>query len=178
MQLKLILFTTLFAIVVGLTGCGGAENNNTNTSNSKNVNANVPSQNVNGALETTKKPDAEKSNDAPTLRPVVDAYYDALRKKDDAAVKKVLADAYIKKLMSDMKEEKATSLAAYLAEYDQPKGNIEVRNEKITSDTATAEIKGGSYLNWTAFGFVNENGAWKFSGKNPDVQAVDQTKGK
>ena len=45
-------------------------------------------------------------------------------------------------------------------------------------DEGTAEIKGGVYLNWTALGFVKENGAWKFSNKNPDVQTVDQSKGK
>src|SRR5260221_596134 len=87
--------------------------------------------------------------------------------------------AFVKVLEADMKEEKKTNLAAFIGETDRvPEGGIQVRNEKITGDEGTAEVKGGVYLNWTALGFVKEGGVWKFSNKIPDVQAVDQSKGK
>lgn len=168
------------AITTLLAGCGGptASPNASNTPNTNSTNAKTASPNSNGPLGTTRRPDAETTNDAPTLKPVVEAYYDALKKKDDAAIRKVLAAPFLKLLEADMKGEKKTNLAAYIAETDRvPEGGIQIRNEKITGDEGIAELKGGTYLNWTPFGFVKENGAWKFSNKNPDVQTVDQSKG-
>jgi len=163
-----------------LVGCGGPANTgNANSANANAANSNVGSTNSNGVLNTTTKQPGEKINDAPTLKPVVEAYYDAIQKKDDAAIRKVLAAPFLKTLEADMKDEKKTNLAAYIAETDRvPEGGIQVRNEKIVGDEGTAELKGGAYLNWTALGFIKENGVWKFSNKNPDVQAVDQSKGK
>ncbi|MGH9819124.1 MAG: hypothetical protein ACRD43_03050 [Pyrinomonadaceae bacterium] len=115
-------------------------------------------------------------NEAPTLKPTVVAYYDALGKKDDAALKKVLSDELVKSLEADMKAEKKTGLAAYVAETDRiPENGIQVRNEKIAGDKGVAEVKGGSYINWTPLAFIREGGVWKLSNENPDVDAV--TKG-
>ena len=181
MRFKSIFFITLLAFTTLLIGCGGPAPN-TNVANTANVNSpnnNVSSPNSNGPLGTTTKPVGDKVNDAPTLKPVVDAYYDAIAKKDDAAIRKVLSAPFIKTLEADMKSEKKTNLASFIGETDKvPEGGMQVRNEKITGDEGTAELKGGTYLNWTGFGFVKENGVWKFSNKNPDVQTVDQSKGK
>jgi hypothetical protein len=100
----------------------------------------------------------------------VDAYYDAIRKKDDAGMRKVLAADFIKSIEVDMKEEKKTNLAAYIAETEKVPETIEVRNEKIVGDNGSAELKGGTYATWTPFGFVKEGGGWKFSGKDPVVK--------
>ena len=116
------------------------------------------------------------TNAAPTLAPVVAAYYDALKKKDDAAIRKVLSAEFIKSLEIDMKEEKKTSLSAFIAELDKvPEKPVEVRNEKIEGDKGVADIKGGSYVNWTAISFVKEGGAWKMSNEIPDIQSVKQS---
>ena len=181
MRSKSLFLITLAAIIFLLTGCGGPVIN-TNSANSTNVsaaNTNSTAPNSNEPLATTKKPEAETTNNAPTLKPVVDAYYDAITKKDDAAIRKVLAAQFQKTLEAYMKDEKKTNLVAYIAETDRvPDGGMQVRNEKITGDAGIAELKGGTYPNWTPFGFVKENGTWKFSGKNPDMQTVDQSKGK
>ena len=181
MKFETLFLITLLAITTLLTGCGSPAPN-TNVANTVNVtspNTNTSSPNSNGPLGTTTKPVGDKVNDAPTLKPVVDAYYDAIAKKDDAAIRKVLAASFLKTLEADMKSEKKTNLAAFIGETDKvPEGGMQVRNEKITGDEGTAELKGGTYLNWTGFGFVKENGVWKFSNKNPDVQTVDQSKGK
>ena len=69
---------------------------------------------------------------------------------------------------AEMKEDKKTNLAAFMAETDTiPDKPVEVRNEKIEGNNAVAELKGGVYLNWTPFAFVNEGGKWRFTGGSP-----------
>ena len=119
-------------------------------------------------METTKKPAAATTNNAPTLAPVVQTYYEALKKKDDALLKTVMSQEFIKTVESDMKAEKKTSIAAYMAEFDTiPEKPVEVRNEKIEGTDAVADLKGGAYINWTPFAFTNEGGKWKFTGGSP-----------
>lgn len=171
-----LFITFSFAAAILLAGCGGtpAPNGNANAPANKANTANAPANNDN-PVATEKKPEAATSNNAPTIGPVVQAYYDALKKKDDAAVQAVLSAAFIKSIQADMKAEKKTGMAAYLAEYDTiPEKPVEVRNEKIDGDKAVAELKGGAYLNWTAFAFVKENGSWKFTGGSPELDSVKQ----
>lgn len=170
-------FLNLLITIAAITAaaCGGTSNsaNTVNATNAGNTGNATTTSNANSPVETTKKPIAETTNNAPTIAPVVQAYYDALKKKDDAALENVLAAPFIKSIQADMKAEKKTGMAAYLAEYDTiPDKPVEVRNEKIEGDKAVAELKGGAYLNWTAFSFVNEGGKWKFTGGSPDIQTV------
>jgi hypothetical protein len=156
----------IFAIF--LTGCPSAEQPNSNIAN----NAAAPNKNSSD-LVPTKKAEAPTENNAPTLTPVVNAYYDALKKKDDAALRKVLSAEFIKSLEADMKaDQKTGSLAAYIAEIEKTSPPVEVRNEKIDGDKGSAELKGGNFINWTALEFVKENGEWKFTGKSPDFKKV------
>jgi len=175
MRSKLIIFTTLFALTLLLSGCGGGTDNTANNATNRS-NTNTNPQNSNGDLGTSKKPDAPTTNDAPTLKPVVVAYYEALKKKDDAALKAVLSAELIKEVEADMRSEKKTKFAEFVAETDKiPENGVEVRNEKITGDKGVAEVKGGTYLNWTAIAFIREGGAWKMSNESPDIESV--TKG-
>jgi hypothetical protein len=157
----LIIFTFL------LTGCPSAETPNSNLANNA-----APNKNTSELVPTTK-PEAPTENNAPTLKPVVDAYYDAVKKKDDAALRKVLSADFIKSLEADMKADKKTgSLAAYIAEIEKTSPPVEVRNEKIDGDKGIAELKGGNFIGWTALEFAKENGEWKFTGKSPDIKKV------
>ncbi len=173
-QKSLILITSFILLI--LTGCGSNPANNQTANSKSNVNAvNANAEpNSSGATTVTKKPEAETTNNAPTLAPVVQAYYDALKKKDDAGLKKVLSQDVIKSTQADMKDEKAAgTMAAYLAETDTiPEKPVEVRNEKINGEKAVAEVKGGAYLVWSPIAFVKEDGQWKLSNENPDVEAV------
>lgn len=172
MHFKLLFFTTFLVFTILIAGCGGSET----PSNAVNANTNTTKGNTNNPLETTKKPEAPTTNNAPTLGPVVQAYYDALKKKDDAAVRKVLQQEFLKSIEADMKSEKKTNLAAFLAETDPaPENAMEVRNEKIEGDRATAELRGGAYPGWTTFVFVKENGVWKRSNEFPDIKAVTKS---
>lgn len=170
MRFFILILATIFIV-----GCGGSENANvavnTNTSN-----ANTTTTNANNPLATTKTPEVSTTNNAPTLAPVVLAYYEALKKKDDAALRKIYSQATLKSLEADMKDEKQTSLAAFITELEPvPDKPFEVRNEQIQGDTAIAEMRGGSYPNGIKIKFVKENGEWKMTNESPEIQSVKQS---
>jgi len=172
MRFQITFFILILIFTIFLTGCPSAETPNANANNP--ANANSPKNNA-SELTTTKKVEAPTENNAPTITPVVMAYYDALKKKDDAGLRKVLVADFVKSLEADMKAENKKSLAAFVAETEKiPEKAVEVRNEKIDGDKAVAEIKGGTYLNWTPFEFAKENGEWKFTGKSPDTKKVTE----
>jgi len=163
-----LLFTFVIAAAIIAIGCGGASTTPTGGSNTNLANTNTASPSTNSNLEPIKKPEAATTNNAPTLNAVVQTYYDALKKKDAALLKSVMSQAFIKSVEDDMKEEKKTNIAAYMAEFDTiPEKPVEVRNEKIEGNDAVAELKGGAYINWTPFAFINEGGKWKFTGGSP-----------
>ncbi len=166
MQFKIFLSLVLSLGILSA-ACGGTDVA-VNIANTNAVNANADTPGANTGLETTKEPEAATANNAPTLAPVVQTYYEALKKKDDALLKSVMSGDFIKSVEADMKEEKKTSIAAYMAEFDSiPEKPVEIRNEKIEGSDAVAEIKGGAYINWTPFAFINEGGKWKFTGGSP-----------
>lgn len=170
MRFQITFFILILIFTMFLTGCPSAETPNSNT----NVANNAAAPNSNSELIPQKKADAPTTNDAPTIRPTVKAYYEALKKKDDAALRKVLTAEFIKRQEEFMKddEKKWTSLAAFMADTDKTEPPVEVRNEVIKGDIATAELKGGAYVNWTAFEFAKVDGVWKFTGNPPDLKSV------
>jgi hypothetical protein len=168
---KILFFTTISIFTILAVGCGGAPVPNTN--NNAPANANRANGNNVAVINPTPKPVGETVNDAPTLGPVVRAYYEALKKKDDAALRALLSKSLLKDVEEGMKEEKKTGLAAYMAETDRvPEKGIEVRNEKIEGDKASAELKGGAYVNWSSISFVKEDGKWKLSNESVEIDAV------
>ena len=106
MRLNLI-STFIIGAALAAAGCGGSTTptggSNTNASNANsitNVNSTDP---ANSGLATTKKPEPATTNNAPTIAPVVQTYYDALKKKDDALLKSVMSQEFIKSVEGDMK---------------------------------------------------------------------------
>jgi hypothetical protein len=170
MRFFILLFLTGFFI-----GCGTSENSNT-AINTKPSAANVITSNADNPLSTTKAPEAATTNSAPTLAPVVQAYYAALKMKNDAALKKIYSQETLKSLEADMKSEKKTSLVEFITELEPvPDRPFEVRNEQIQGDTAIAEMRGGSYPNGIKIKFVRENGEWKLTNESPEIQSVKQS---
>jgi hypothetical protein len=165
---KILFFTTFFVLTILAIGCGGPAAPNVNSNTPVNANRNTGNAVV---INPTPKPVEATTNDAPTLGPVVRAYYEALKKKDDAALRDLLSKGLLKVTEERMKEEKKTGLAAYMAETDRP-GNIEIRNEKIDGDRGSAQLKGGTYVNWSSIGFVKEDGKWKMSNESAEIQGV------
>src|SRR5687768_16748818 len=165
MQSKIFLLLLITAAIV-TAGCGdgGTATSNISNTNLPNTNAPMPATNSN-TLEPAKKPETATTNNAPTLGPVINAYYDALKKKDAAAVRKAMADDFLKSTEAEMKKENKTDLVAFLTEFDTlPEGQMEVRNEQISGNRGTALVKGGAYVgNGIVMVFKKEGGVWKVS---------------
>jgi hypothetical protein len=158
MRLRITFLTLVIAIAIS--GCGSGEQPGTNM-NTGVSNTNAASPGANSGLETNKQPEAATTNDAPTLAPVVHAYYDGLKKNDAAAVKAVMERDFLASTEADMKAEKKTDIVVFLTEFDKlPENKMEVRNEKITGTTGVAEVKGGSYAGWRPIVFINEIPTW------------------
>lgn len=164
MRFQTLFFTAIFSLAVVLNGCSN-QTAPVSSTNGKSANANgAATTNTNNPLGTTKTPETATSNDAPTLAPVVQGYYAALQKKDEAGAKRFLSQSALKYWADEMKTEKQNSLLAILEDDAAPvEAKREVRNEKIEGDAATAEIKGGSSAAWTPVKFARESGEWKFA---------------
>ena len=168
MPTKTIFFCVLVTFAVLAAACGGS---GVNTSNADSKTSNTA--NSNNPMETNKSEPEKVANNAPTLSPVYKAYCDAWAKDDEAALRKVYSTDTLKQFETEMKQEKAKSLVKLL-EMDKVSGNpCEVRNEKITGDTATATIVSNKYPNGIPAVFVKENGEWKLTNKAPSINAVD-----
>ena len=171
----LILITVLLTFL--LSGCSQTEepkptantNKPANATNSAVTETNAPPP-FNG---TTKQPEAPTTNNAPTLTPVVMAFYEALKKKDEAALKRVFSQKSLKMMEADMKTDEVTSLVEFITNTEMiPDRPFEVRNEQIQGDTAVAEIRGGSYPNGIRRIFVKENGEWKMTNDSPELKSA------
>ena len=171
-------FQTIILTIILLTVLNGCRSTETtvNTNTTVNANTNAATANTNNPTATTATPEAAKTNDAPTISPVVKAYYDALKNKDEAALRKVYSADTLKSLEDDMKADKEKSLIKFITGTDiVPDKPFEARNEKIDGDTAVAEMRGGSYPNGIAIKFVKENGEWKMTNESPDFDAVKKS---
>jgi GTPase SAR1 family protein len=169
----LIVFT---AFTLFLTACGG-DNPTPNTNTTANANTVAPTNtnsaapNSNSPIATTTATPAQTTNNAETIKPVVLAYYEALKTKNDAALKKVYSQATLASLEKDAKEEGKKSLVEFITELEPvPDQPFEVRNEQINGDIAIAEMRGGAYPNGIKIKFVKENGEWKMTNESPEFQ--------
>src|SRR5215213_9306895 len=95
MKFNLFLIFVL-GLGIAMTGCGTTTTTNVSNANVANANANGAPPAANSGLDTVKKPEPPTSNNAPTLAPVVQTYYEALKKKDDALLKTVVTRDFIK----------------------------------------------------------------------------------
>lgn len=172
MRFQITLLTIVLSLTILFAGCGGAATTNTTTNTNAPANVAVV-KNTNNPLATNSAPAETTANNAPTVAPTVTAFYEALKKKDDAALRKVYSQATLKSLEEDMKDEGAKSLVAFITELEPaPDKPFEVRNEQIQGETAIAEIKGGAYPNGIKIKFIKENGEWKMTNESPAFDDV------
>jgi hypothetical protein len=171
----------LLTVTLFFTACGNnneAPKTNANTNNKNVPTGNVPNANGTSVTNTpqpapTAKVEAPKLNDAQTLASVVTAYGEALKTKNDAALRKVLSASTVQGWEKEMKSEGKTKLAEYIASSEYVEGKpYEVRNEEVKGDEAVAEIKGGSFGVWSKIKFVKENGEWKMTDESPEFDGV------
>jgi hypothetical protein len=171
----------LLTVTLFFTACGGGNEtpkNNANTTKPTNGNVATNGTNTNQPptttpTTTTPKVEAPEINKAQTLTSVVTAYGEALKTKNDAALRKVLSASTIKGWEDEMKSEGKTKLAEYIASTEYVEGKpYEVRNEEVKGDEATAEVKGGSFGVWSKIKFIKENGEWKMTDESPEFDGV------
>lgn len=168
----LFLFTTL--ILITFAGCTSSETPNKNV-NTNTINTNAAKSNANSPVTTEAKQREETVNQAETIAPVVQAFCDAMRKKDEAALRKIYSQASLKAFEKDMKAENYNSLVEYLSSEPVGAKPCQVRNEKIEGDRAIAEITTQTYPNGVPMYFVKENGEWKITNDSPVLKNVDNS---
>ena len=165
MRTQIVLTFALGLFSLAFSGCGGPP------ANPVGGNANVAKANTNNPLETTKKAPEEVTNNAPTLTPVFKAYCEALKKNDEAVLRKVYSKDTIQFFEAQMKAEKVKGGLAKYLELDKPKSDLcEATNEKIEGDKAMARIRTDQYPNGITAVFVKEEGEWKMTNKSPALE--------
>lgn len=165
MRTYLLIALILSSLLIA--ACGDS----TTPTNSNNAAANRPANgntNANSVLAAQTPTPEATSNNAPTLTPVYKAYCAAWVKKDEAALRKVYSSDTIADFEKTMKEDGIKSLADFLSDDKASNELCEARNEKISGDTATAEVRTLGYPNGIVVVFVKENGEWKLTNRRPE----------
>lgn len=170
--MKAIKISSILLISLLFAACGdSAETANTNVNVAVNTNAggpaNAPVANKD-PLGTAKATPEATTNEAPTLSPVYKAYCAAWEKKDEKALRNIYSADTIKDFEQQMKADNVRSLTEFLAEDNASSSLCEVRNEKITANIGTAEIRTKGYPNGITVVFVKENGEWKLTNRRPE----------
>jgi len=161
-----LLIATVFTALL-FSACGETPSTNVNVNSNRANNAAPVNNNGGVPAPTTPTPEAT-SNNAPTLTPVYKAYCAAWVKKDEAALRKIYSSDTIADFEKTMKEDGIKSLVDFLSDDKASNELCEARNEKITGDTATAEVKTLGYPNGIMVVFVKENGEWKLTNRRPE----------
>ncbi|MCO6510266.1 MAG: hypothetical protein J5I65_05680 [Aridibacter famidurans] len=173
MLTKTFLIIISAVLFLNFSGCGSEEppdavNTADNGSNSAPSPA-AANDDPLGGIEKTPTP-AEKV-EAVTLKPVVAAYCDAMRKRDEAGLRKVYSAATIRSFEASMREEGVSSLAEYLS--TEPVGEkCDVVNERIQGNLGEALVTTETYPNGIMIKFVKEGGEWKMTNQSSDFDAV------
>jgi hypothetical protein len=101
---------------------------------------------------------SEQSGASPTA--TMNAYYDALKRRDVAAVQKTVSDGYLKVIASAG----VSAERAFQPMMDRlPRAKPATRNEKIDGNRATLEVHNEDSGRWETVAFVKEDGAWKIA---------------
>ncbi len=159
-----ILAVTALSLV--MLGCASGAANTGNTGNT-NAASNNP-------LETTKPPVEKVTNDAPTLTPLFKAYCAAKLKNDEAQMRKLYSAGTIRSFEEQMKDADIKTLTEFLSD-EKVAGKCEIKNERISGDTAVATIVTDTYPNGNIeMYFEKENGEWKMTNKSPTFEADKQ----
>lgn len=137
-----------------LTACSSPQTANVavNLTNSANTTANTVAQNQ----PQTMQPSATSPMET------IKVLNEAAKTKNTEAIKRVVSKGTLA-LMEKTAQEQKTTVDELLKKDDgAPFEELpEMRNEKITGETATVEVKNNESGEWTALPFVKEDGVWK-----------------
>lgn len=166
-QITAILTLALLALVA--TACSSNSNPNSNSNSNSNAGSNA----------NTKTSDAQTPENSPTA--AFKETYAALQKKDVETIKKGLSSATLDMVAEIAKKQNRTNDETLRDSLTDPNYNSptipETRNEKITGDTATIEVKVPKTGQWQELPFVKEKGRWKiaYDKVNKDDMSTDNS---
>lgn len=102
-----------------------------------------------------------KGGSSPTA--TAKAFYDAVKTRDVQGIKNSMSKSSLEMMEKFAKlQNKNLDEALKDPGGSTPPATFEARNEKITGDTATLEVK-GEKGNWESLPFVKEDGQWKIA---------------
>ncbi len=152
-------FMTICAFALTLAACGGATNDTVKTnSNGGNV-----AKTDAAKSETQTKSASTAKQSTPTE--AGESFYNAVKAKDKAAFKSLMSKDSMEILNAAATEKKMTMDDLLDKEFfinAAMPAKLEQRNEKITGDKATTEMKDDKG-EWSPMTFVKEGGVWKVS---------------
>lgn len=155
----------LAAAIIITIGGAGACSTNTLTGNANAGNATTNAANK-AAANTANQSTPSESAATGSLATPTEAYktaYAARKKGDIEGVKKVFSKDIIEFFTEIGKEENKTLDDMLKEMVKEPQGpNDDVRNEKITGDTATIEYRKDE-TTWKTMDFIKEGNDWKMS---------------
>lgn len=170
MKFKTLFLSVICVSAILFVGCGGGPTN-VNSSNANAGNTNIAKSNTNNPLAVTTPTPEQTTNNAPTLTPVYKAYCAAMVKKDEAAIRKMYSQDTLKNFEQQMKDAGVKTLVKFLEDDGVTNELCEVSNEQIQGDTAVARIRTTGYPNGIPVIFVKENGKWKLTNRDPNIDA-------
>lgn len=155
MKLSKLTLTTMCAFALAFAACGGGASS-TETAKTNQTNS-APPQTKN----ETKTASVKQST--PTA--AGESFYNAVKAKDKTAFRQLMSKDSMEILNAAAQEKKMTVDDLLDKEFfvnaEMP-AKLEQRNEKITGDRATIEIKDDKG-EWSPMTFVKEGGVWKVS---------------
>jgi hypothetical protein len=125
----------------------------------------------NGSSSTSS---SSSTSNPSTPTEVWEAVYAAAQKRDVAALKKLMSKAALDEATRAPGNMSSDELFSSFLKEVSASGTSETRNEEITGDTATVEIRETSG-EWGKAGFVKENGSWKFRGTEQRPSPISNT---
>ena len=103
----------------------------------------------------------------PTPSATFRAYFEAQQKKDIAGMKQTLSKTSLAMMEASAKRQELTVDRMIQSQLENPAARVdklpETRNEKITGDNATIELRNEDANRWDTMYFVKEDGAWKIA---------------
>ena len=95
------------------------------------------------------------------------SYFEAQKKKDIAGMKQTLSKTSLQMMEASAKQQQLTIDKMIARQLENPAAKVdtmpETRNEQISGDSATMELKNEDANRWDTMYFVKEDGAWKIA---------------
>jgi len=103
----------------------------------------------------------------PTPTQTFKAYFEAQQKKDIATMKQTLSKTSLAMMEASAKQQGVTLDKMIQTQLDNPASKIdklpESRNEKVTGDNASLELRNEDANRWDTMYFVKEDSKWKIA---------------